>query len=444
MRRGLGSVYQRCGCRSSETGRQLGNGCPRLLDPGHGSWYFAVEVSRFPDGCARHRVRRGGYPDRAAAVAALLEVRCPDARSDASGTASTGGWLRTWLGSRVSLAPLTAKAYGIHIRLYLEPALGRIPLRELRGEHVQEMFNHLARGGKNGTPLSASTLARIRATLRAALNAAVRDGLLEQNPARHLELPRPRRPRAVIWTEDQVERWESTGAHPSVAVWTASQTARFLHATREHRLYAAFHLIALRGLRRAETAGLRWCDLDLERGLLMVTHTTQRVNGRLMHCPPKTTASRRTVVLDRATVKELRRHRMRQQVEAAQRGLDPSGFVFTNRRGQPLNPDHLYREFVKAVADAGLPPIRLHDLRHGAASLALQAGASLKVIQDQLGHASIVLTADTYVSVEPDLARRAAESTARLVLRDSRYVPGTKRVRRGEGMRASARRNCGV
>ena len=82
--------------------------------------------------------------------------------------------------------------------------------------------------------------------------------------------------------------------------------------------------------------------------------------------------------------------------------------------------------------------------RHGAASLALEAGASLKVIQDQLGHASIVLTADTYVSVEPDLARRAAESTARLVLRDSRYVPGTKRVRRGEGMRVSARRKCAV
>jgi integrase len=321
-------------------------------------------------------VGRGGYPDRDSAVAALQEVRCPVSRSDAPGTVSTGGWLRTWLGSRVSLAPAAAKAYGFHIRLHLEPALGRIPLRELRGGHVQEMFNRLAKGGKHRCPLSPSTLERIRVTLRVALNAAIREGLIEHNPALYLEMPRPRKARAVIWTEDQVEQWQRTGERPSVAVWTAAQTARFLHSAREHRLYAAFHLVALRGLRRAETAGSRWCDIDLDNRVLMVTHTIQRINERLMHCPPKTRSSRRMVVLDRATVKELRRHKVRQQEET------------------------------------------------------VAAGNELKVIQDQFGHASIVLTADTYVSVEPNLARKAAESTARLVLRDSRYVPGTRRVRR--------------
>ena len=171
----------------------------------------------------------------------------------------------------------------------------------------------------------------------------------------------------------------------------------------------------------------------------MITHTIQRINGRLMHCPPKTRSSRRMVMLDRDTVRELRRHRLRQEAEAAKSGIRPSGFIFTNRRGQPLNPDHLYREFIKAVADMEMPPIRPHDLRHGAASLALAAGNELKVIQDQLGHAGIVPTADTYVSVEPNLARKAAESTARLVLRDSRYVPGTRRVRRAEARRATRR-----
>ena len=115
--------------------------------------------------------------------------------------------------------------------------------------------DRLGKGGKHRPPLAASTLQRIRVTLRVALNAAVRDGLIEHNPARHLELPRPRKARAVIWTEDQVEQWKRTGKHPSVAVWTAAQTAQLLHAAREHRLYAAFHLVALRGLRRAETAG---------------------------------------------------------------------------------------------------------------------------------------------------------------------------------------------
>jgi integrase len=81
-------------------------------------------------------------------------------------------------------------------------------------------------------------------------------------------------------------------------VWTAAQTAQFLHATREHRLYAAFHLVALRGLRRAETAGLHWCDVDLENGVLTITHTIQRINGRLMQrpellTPPATYRARR-------------------------------------------------------------------------------------------------------------------------------------------------------
>jgi len=125
--RSSGSVYRRCGCRSVETGRQLGRECLRLEDAGHGSWCFAVDVPRYPDGCSRPRVRRGGYSDRDSAVAALQELRSPVSRFDAPSTVSTGGWLRTWLGSRVSLATATATAYGFHIRLHLELALGRIP-----------------------------------------------------------------------------------------------------------------------------------------------------------------------------------------------------------------------------------------------------------------------------------------------------------------------------
>jgi integrase len=405
-------VYRRCDCRNAGNGLQLGPACSLLTDPGHGSWYFAVDLPKAPDGCGRHRVRRGGYESQEAAQAALNELRMPDARADASESISTGAWLRSWLASRISVAPQTEYGYRLHVKLYLEPLLGHLPLTELRRVHVQEMLNQLARRGAAGQPLSPNTIARIRATLRSAMNAAIRDGLLDDNPACHLHLPTYYRRRAVIWTEQQINRWHTTGIRPKVAVWTATQTAQFLASTREHRLYAAFHLIALRGLRRAEAAGLRWCDIDFDNRLLQITHTTQRVAGALMLCPPKTKKSHRMVALDRTTVKELRQHRARQLAEAAALGVEPSGFVFTNRRGQPLNPDHLYREFIKASQAAGLPPVRLHDLRQGAASLALQAGADLKVIQDKLGHASIVLTADTYVSVEPDLAMHEAESTA--------------------------------
>ena len=115
-----------------------------------------------------------------------------------------------------------------------------------------------------GSPVSAATLTRIRATLRAALNAAIRRGLLADNPASRAELPRARRPRAVMWTPGRIELWQRTGERPAVAVWTAAQTAQFLNTIEDHRLYAAYHLIALRGLRRGEAAGLRWCDVDLD------------------------------------------------------------------------------------------------------------------------------------------------------------------------------------
>ena len=119
------------------------------------------------------------------------------------------------------------------------------------------MLNQLARRAAAGQPPSPNTIARIRATLRSAMNAAIRDGLLDDNPARHLHLPTYYRRRAMIWTEHQINRCHTTNIRPKAAVWTATQTAQFLTSTREHRHYAASHLIAPRGLRRAEAAGLR-------------------------------------------------------------------------------------------------------------------------------------------------------------------------------------------
>ncbi|MCO5974141.1 tyrosine-type recombinase/integrase [Actinoallomurus soli] len=98
--------------------------------------------------------------------------------------------------------------------------------------------------------------------------------------------------------------------------------------------------------------------------------------------------------------------------------------MFTNTCRRPLGPDGLSVNFAELLATSGLPPVRLHDLRHGAASLALQAGADLKVVQDQLGHSSIVLTADTYIAVVPEIARKTAEDVARLILSAGRYAPG--------------------
>jgi len=219
-----------------------------------------------------------------------------------------------------------------------------------------------------------------------------------------------RRPQALVWTAQRVEAWQKTGDRPAVAVWTTEQTATFLSFVANDRLAAMWWLIALRGLRRGEAAGLRWADVDLDAGVAMIEQ--QRIaNGHLVTVgPPKTAASRRLVALDRHTVRLLREHRRRQRAEqcAAGEAWQDSGYVFVAEDGAPLHPDFLTRRFHHLVGGSGLPPVRLTV---------------------QLGHSSIVLTADTYTSVLTDLLAYAAEATVKLVLSAAARNPGYRHRR---------------
>jgi integrase len=261
-------------------------------------------------------------------------------------------------------------------------------------------------------------LAHIRTTLRAALNSAIRQGVIPDNPVRQVELPARRRAHALVWTPGQVADWQATGIRPTVAVWTPAQLAAFLDSVRQDRLYALWRLATLHGLRRGELAGLRWADLDLNHRHLVIVRARTTAGYQVFEGPPKSAASMRTIALDRHTIAVLRQHayRQRQERHAAGDRWHNTGYLFTSRHGHPLHPGYLTHRFAALVAATGLPPVRLHDLRHGAATLAHLAGTDLKTISDQLGHSSIVLTADTYTSVLPAAQYKAAEATAQLVL----------------------------
>ncbi|GAA3398921.1 site-specific integrase [Cryptosporangium minutisporangium] len=218
----------------------------------------------------------------------------------------------------------------------------------------------------------------------------------------------------MVWTEPRVQTWRRTGEREPVTVWTAEQFATFLQGTNTDRLHALWHPIALRGLRRGEAAGLRWCDLDLGARQLMIAQQRVEVTGAILVGAPKSAASRRTVALDPHTVAIPRAHAQQQRFErrAAGEAWTDTSYVFTKTDGPPLRPSYITNRFRLLRKNLGLPPGRLHDLRHGAASPAHCAGADLKLIQDQLGHASIVLTADTYTSVLPPALHNAAAATA--------------------------------
>ncbi|GAA3535707.1 tyrosine-type recombinase/integrase [Nonomuraea rosea] len=402
-------VYKRCGCSGQD------RTCLDLADEGHGSWYFAIQVLG-PSG-RRVRTRRGGFHTAEDAMRAARDLGAADVPGGVSAVCTVAQWLRHWLTTLQPVRERTRQGYADHVRIHLIPGLGLVRLAELSPVDLRRFFAGLAqRRNRYGKALSPSTVQRVHATLRAALNEAIREGLIDTNPAHRLRLPRIRRPYAQVWTRSRVVVWRATGQRPAVAVWTTEHLTAFLDYVREDALYPLWWLAALRGLRRGELAGLRWADISLETRELTVVQQLIHVNGRLRVVPPKSAASQRTIALDTETIRLLRRHQQSQHLK----GLDSAGWVFTRADGQPIRPDYLTYRFRYLVAASGLPPVRLHDLRHGAASTALAAHVDLRTVQGQLGHASIVLTSDTYTSVLPELHHEAAEATARLVLATAR------------------------
>jgi integrase len=186
--------------------------------------------------------------------------------------------------------------------------------------------------------------------------------------------------------------------------------SELLAAAGGDRLEALYVLAVTTGMRRGALLALRWRDVDLDQGALAVTGSLQRIGGALTIGEPKTTSSRRRVVLARIAVGALRSHRVAQ----AERQLgalywEDLDLVFTNEIGRPIEPGNLLRRSYWPLLDrAGLRRIRFHDLRHTAATLLLSRGVHAKVASEMLGHSTIGITLDLYSHVSETMQRDAA------------------------------------
>jgi len=385
---------------------------------------------------------------------------------------TVGEWLeKQWLPGKKKLRKGTVRSYAAHIRLYYKPNIGDISIDRLRVTDVASVFeaideqNDLITEARASTDpavrasarnlriISAATKQRIRATLRSALTTYMKQhpGVLTFNAAALVELPSGTRPRPLVWTGERTRAWQQdfqarlaearaqaggrrvdpvavwvSVPRPSpVMVWTPAQTNVFLARARKHRLYALYHLVAFRGPRRGEACGLRRVDTDLDQAVTNIRWQITQLGWGTEEGAPKSEAGERQVALDKQTVTVLRAHRRRQDNERAQAGdaWTESGFEFTSPDGTPLHPANVTDAFEQIAYLAGLPPVRLHDLRHFAAPLALAAGVDIKIVQEQLGHSSRAITSDTYTTVLPEVARAAAEATAALMTIDK---PPTK------------------
>jgi integrase len=343
---------------------------------------------------------KGGFPTKAAARSALQEVSSLLLTEVNIQSMMVGEYLEIWLAGKHALKPKTVSLYRSAIDLYLAPHLGEIGLLELRAHHLDRFYVAIAIGIR-GRPLSSSSIRRIHAALRSALNTAVKRRLIPYNPALHVELApeTPHRPKP----------------------WTAEQCQLFLSESKEDRLSTLYHLMIVTGLRRGEVIGLRWEDVDLESQCLFVTQQITDLRGKPVVGTPKTKRGRRVVPVDMATVDLLREHQRVQDAERAAWGSTSrhQGLVFCREDGQPLRPEYVTQHFQALAMQAGLPAIRLHDLRHTNASLALAAGIDIKVVSERLGHSTMAVTADLYTHVVPSLGRDAAKRIAGLLTNGS-------------------------
>ncbi|MDT0532123.1 tyrosine-type recombinase/integrase [Micromonospora sp. DSM 115977] len=358
------------------------------LANGQTRWFFIIDLP--PDANGRRRQhKRQGFPNQAAALKAEDEARAAYGGADLGADGSVAAELESWLNEReLDVQETTLSNYRDVIRCYVVPHIGGRQLYALDKRVIHDLYKKLLKsGGKNGGPLSPTTVRIVHRILSKAL------GDLGVN------VEGVRQPR-------QAER-ETMGRK---GVWTPAQSAKFLKHHADHRLRAAWVLAIVVGARRGELAGLKWPRVDLDRGVLLLHWQRTTTSNGVVEKAPKG-KSKRAVALGPALVAELRAHRERQVLEKADAGVlyHDGGYLFCREDGEPYYPKYFTDQWAKACADAGVPVIALHDARHTSATTGADAGVPEHVMQRRLGHADSRTTREVYTHVLPESERKAAE-----------------------------------
>ncbi|OBF65919.1 integrase [Mycobacterium sp. 852002-51971_SCH5477799-a] len=320
-------------------------------------------------------------------------------------TSTLSAWLVHWRATTLAAGDrkaATKELYANLSRKHLESGpLGAVRLDRLKPSDIEGLVLSMRAATKPGKPtqehpnpepvraLSDSTIRQTFTILRQALDGAVRDGLLARNPCHLVKRPGVRRIEAKYLDTSAVS-----------ALLVAADGLRYAPVLK---------LIASTGLRRGEALALRWADVDLDDGVLLVRGTLSRVNGKLAITVPKSERSRREIPLAPPVVAMLEAHRktqLEERLRAANVWQD-TGLVFTSELGTPVEPSSVLRDIKLASAEAGLEGVGVHTLRHSAAVAWLEGGTHIRQVADLLGHSSISITGDVYGHGSHDGARAA-------------------------------------
>ncbi|MEU9668643.1 tyrosine-type recombinase/integrase [Streptomyces bobili] len=370
------------------------NGRSSIYQGADGKWHGRVTVGIRDDGKPdRRHVERKTRAEATAAVRDLERERDAKTIRKAGRAWTVKTWLTHWI---ENIAPLavnenTMVGYGVAVRKHLIPALGAHRLDKLKPEHIEHFYGTMQANGRR-----AGTIHQIHRTFRTALNEAVRRGHLARNPVQLAKAPR--------LSEEEVEPY------------TVEEVQRLLRTADDRRNSARWAVALALGLRQGEALGLKWSDVDLDRGVLMVrrsrrrpryAHGCENTCGRKAgYCPQrqrtnpetadtKSRAGRRAVGLPAQLVDLLRTHQAKQQAERAAAGADwtDEGWLFATPNGRGTSPRTDYDDWKGLLDDAKVRDGRLHDARHTAATVLLILGVSERAVMGLMGWSTTAMAA---------------------------------------------------
>lgn len=286
--------------------------------------------------------------------------------------------LERWLAELVRLkrSPLYVSSARYVVEARLVPGLGHIPLTKLTAEHLDLFYGQEAKGSKGLSPLAADTIHLHHAYLKSALAMAVRYDWLPRSPAINASPP--------------------GGAQRDIVSPPVEEVLAILDAANRSssELASILFVAATTGLRRGELCGLRWSDIDLDGGTMMVERGVVQMRGTVDVRVPKSGRSRR-LSIDDATIGRLKEHLA---FSEGRWPVNPDGYVWSHYPGntQPIVPSSVTRFFMRMRDQCDLPHFRLHDLRHFSVTQLLTAGVDVRTVSGRHGHRSGTMTLNRY------------------------------------------------
>lgn len=367
----------------------------RILKNGKVVYDIAVDLPRKADG-SRNQLRKRGFRTKKEAQLFLADtiMKVTNGHNFSGDKITLKDYLERWLKTEESsLSPSTLKRYK-EFSVHINNHLGQVYVSKLTGLQIKEFYMELENSQeyshfKKG--LSRSTILKIHRMLHKALTDAVRDGIIDRTAISNMKY-------------GGVEKAQTE-------VWDSFTCYSFLEKVKDELIYLPVLLAFETGLRQSEITGLKWDDIDIDKGLLTVkrNYSYDESKKSLSDKKTKTKSSIRTINLFDNTVENLKKQKQKQRLNKILLGelnID-SGYVCTNSLGNPIDPHYISKRFAQAVKKYNFKRIRFHDLRHSHATLLLKENIHPKIVSERLGHSSISITLDTYTHVSPEIERNA-------------------------------------